>query len=63
MNRFEKPAATKTPKAKLVRLRDGFFVFRAPKRMRRITTELVKYLDAMDGVPQNVAAKKGNLFD
>jgi hypothetical protein len=43
---LEKLTAPRLPKAKLVRSRDGFMVFQAPKGAPRITAEMVKKLEA-----------------
>lgn len=43
---IEKMTTPALPKAKLVRTKDGFVVFRPPKGAPRITTEMVKKLEA-----------------
>jgi hypothetical protein len=43
---LEKLAKPARPKARLVQSKDGFLVFRAPKGAPRITSALVKQLEA-----------------
>ncbi len=43
---LEKMRTPALPKARLVRSKDGFMVFRPPKGAPRITTEMVKRLEA-----------------
>jgi bifunctional DNA-binding transcriptional regulator/antitoxin component of YhaV-PrlF toxin-antitoxin module len=43
---IEKLSHPKLPKARLVRSKDGFIVFRPPKNAPVITTEMVKKLEA-----------------
>ena len=43
---LERMSPPKLPKAKLVRSKDGFLIFHAPRNAPRITSEMVKKLEA-----------------